>query len=328
MGGTLFAVLLMVAVAQAVSPAARQAERLPHQRKLELRGQLEPPARAAVSLYGAITPFMASTASDANGRFRFRNLAPGAYTVSVTVPGRGEIRQTIEVGPSLADSEGRVSLTIPFQPSAVAASEAIERKHGVSVRQLRIPDRAQREYQQAQQKLSERDVAGAIRRLERAVELAPHFVEVWNHLGTIAYQSSRYPEAEKYFRKALEQDPGAYSPLVNLGGVLLNLKRYPEALAYNKEAVRLRPDDALAQSQLGMNYFALGEEEQALKHLTTAKNLDPAHFSQPQLLLAEIYLRRNDRAAAIRELEDYLARHPDAPDAGAVRRGVEKLKRP
>ncbi len=318
MVSTLFALLLMVA--QASSPAA--------ERKFELRGQIEPPARAAVSLYGAITPFMASAASDASGRFRFRNLAPGAYTVSVTVPGRGEVRQTIEVGPSLADSEGRVSLTIPFQPSAVAASEAIERKHGVSVRQLRIPDRAQREYQQAQQKLSDRDVAGAIRHMERAVELAPHFVEVWNHLGTIAYQSSRYPEAEKYFRKALEQDAGAYSPLVNLGGVLLNLKRYPEALAYNKEAVRQRPDDALAQSQLGMNYFWLGDEEQALKHLTTARQLDPAHFSHPQMLLAEIYLRRNDRAAAIRELEDYLARHPDAPNAEAVRRGIERLKQP
>src|SRR5574341_1349446 len=40
------------------------------------------------------------------------------------------------------------------------------------------------------------------------------------------------------------------------------------------------------------------DRDRALKYLSTAKSLDPAHFSHPQLLLAEIHQRRRNHAAA------------------------------
>ncbi len=299
------------------------------ERTLELRGRIEPaPESAILTLHGAHTPFMAAGRADSKGRFRFPELEPGAYTLVVLVPGHGEIRQTVEVSPSLADPEGRVEVTVPFRASPPSASEAAERGHTVSVNQLRISERALREYQKALDRLSRNDVKAAVRHLERAVELSPQFAAAWNHLGTIAYQSGRHGEAEKHFRKALEAEPEAFSPLVNLGGVLLNLGRPQEALPYNLRAVRERPEDALAQSQLGLTYYLLRDDEKALKHLETAKRLDPSHFSRPQVFLAEIYSRRSDRARAIRELEDCLARHPDAPDAGQIKRQLERLKQP
>lgn len=291
------------------------------ERTLELWGRIEPPPRLVeVSLHGAYTPFVATTQAGPDGRFRFRRLAQGTYTISVFRQGVGEVRRTVEVTPQFADARGRVEILIHFEPGGA------EEANVVSVRQLSIPNNALKEYERAQARLGERDVEGAVRCLERAVELAPQFSIAWNHLGTIAYQSGRYPDAEKYFRKALEQDPAAYSPLVNLGGVLLNLNRPKEAVEYNRRAVRERPDDALANSQLGTDYYFLGDLDQAEKYLRTAKRLDPSHFSNPQLLLAEIRRRRGDRAGAIRELEDFLARRPEAPKAGAVRRQIEKLK--
>ena len=102
-------------------------------------------------------------------------------------------------------------------------------------------------------------MAGAVAHFERAVELAPQFSEAWNHLGTIAYQSRDYPRAESCFRKALDADPEAFQPLVNLGGVSINLGKFEEALQYNLYAALTRPNDALANSQLGMSYFYLGK---------------------------------------------------------------------
>jgi Tfp pilus assembly protein PilF len=87
-----------------------------------------------------------------------------------------------------------------------------------------------------------------------------------------------------------------------------------------------RPNDALANSQLGMNYFALGKMDLAEKYLLEAVRLDPAHFSHPQLLLAEIYLRKNDRARAAAQLEDFLNRHPDWPSADQMRNAITKLR--
>ena len=294
--------------------------------KYELAGEIRPEARAAVSLHGAITPFAASVLSDARGRFRFRGLAAGPYTVVVFIPGRGEARQTVEVGPSLADSKGHVAVSIEVTESKLLTQEAVRRKNLISARELSIPERARREYSEAQKKLSRRDVAGAVAHLERAVKIAPQFSAAWNNLGTIAYQSREFQKAESHFRESLEQDPEAFEPAVNLGGVLLTLEKFDEALKYNLYSVLMRPGDALANSQLGMNYFALGDLDRGLKYLTIAKQIDPTHFSHPQLTLAEIHLRRNNPRAAADELEDFLKRHPDWPQGAKMRQAIEKLR--
>ncbi|MBI4877312.1 MAG: tetratricopeptide repeat protein, partial [Acidobacteria bacterium] len=141
-----------------------------------------------------------------------------------------------------------------------------------------------------------------------------------------AYQTRKYSQAEAHFREALVQEPQAYEPLVNLGGALLTQGKLDEALAFNLHAAGRRPDDALANSQLGMNYFFLGKSDLGIKYLNIAKKLDPAHFSNPQLTLAEIYLRRNDRRAAAADLEEFLRLHPDWPAAEGVRQAIEKLR--
>ena len=73
-----------------------------------------------------------------------------------------------------------------------------------------------------------------------------------------------------------------YEPLVNLGGVLINMRKFDEALELNVHAVLVRPGDALANSQLGMTYFEVGNFDTAIKYLERARKIDPAHFSHPQ----------------------------------------------
>ncbi len=294
------------------------------QRKFELRGRIEPARAAGITLFGSYTPFAASTQADGGGRFRFKNLEPGNYTLSIAVRGQGEVRRSIEVSPTLADSKGRIEVTVRFQPAAGTAEETVT----VSAREFSIPQAASKEYARALKSLEQRDTTGAIGHLRRAVEIAPQFAVAWNHLGTIAYQSQQFAEAEKDFRTALAQEPDAYSPLVNLGGVLLNLNRPREALEYNLRAVAARPEDALANSQLGMTYGLLGDDDAAIRYLDAAKRIDPGHFSNPQLVLAGIYSRRGERAKAAAELEDFLARHPDTPEAAKLRSQIDRLRRP
>jgi tetratricopeptide (TPR) repeat protein len=191
-----------------------------------------------------------------------------------------------------------------------------EAAHQVSAKSLSIPDKARREYDEAQKCLARRDTACAVDRLDRAVDIAPRFAAAWNNLGTIAYQTQRFADAERNFRKALEADAESYEALVNLGGVLINLRNFDEAWKHNVYAVLRRPNDALAQSQLGMTYMALGRLDLAEKHLLEAIRLDPGHFSHPQLRLAEVYLRRGDRAAAEKQVEAFRTLHPDAVRPG------------
>jgi tetratricopeptide (TPR) repeat protein len=292
----------------------------------ELSGRVEPAGHASVSLYGTASPFTAQVLSDDDGRFTFKKLQRGAYTISVFVPGRGEARQTAEIGPGTADSHRRVSVTMTLKDSDFESHDSLSRQHTVSTAGLAIPDKARREYEDAQKDLARRDVDAAVKRLEHAVDLAPEFSEAWNNLGTIAYQTRKFLRAEECFREALSADPSSYEPLVNLGGVLISLRKLDEALQYNIYATLQRPNDALANSQLGMTYYEVGNFDSALRYLERARQLDPAHFSHPQLLLADIHFRRHENSAAADDLEDFLKHHPDDPHAGKIRENIEKLR--
>jgi Tfp pilus assembly protein PilF len=87
-----------------------------------------------------------------------------------------------------------------------------------------------------------------------------------------------------------------------------------------------RPSDALANSQLGMTHFLLGNPAPAEKHLLDAVRLDPAHFSRPQLFLAEIYLRQGDRERAAAQLESFLAAHPNWADRAKITEQITQLR--
>jgi tetratricopeptide (TPR) repeat protein len=293
----------------------------------ELTGRIEPAAAVPVYLHGATAPFETSTVSGPDGRFRFRKLDAGAYMLAVSTKMRGEAIQTVELTPGTVDAKGRLDIVIRIDDRRLESDKTRPAGATVSATILSIPDSAVKEYQAAQRCLSRRDPDGASAHLSRAVEIAPRFATAWNQLGTMAYQTGRYDEAETKFRRALDAEPEAFEPLVNLGGVLLTLGRDQEAIDYNERAVTRRPNDALANAQLGFSYLDVNNLNEAEKYLKMAVDLDPSHFSHPQLGLAVIYIKRGERRSALEALQSFLDHHPDSPRAAGVRREIAELSR-
>ena len=324
---------LAIAFLELFPPSLRAAEPN-HINGLEFRGEVNLPPKTVpfrrqifLTLFGVKKPFRGRAWGDSKGRFRFHNLPPGTYTLSIYIPGVGEVLQTVDVTESFADSNGRVEKKFVFDEQALRVHARPLNNATVSVRELSIPYKAWGEFSKAQSRLRARDIEGAIEHMKRAVELAPKFSEALNNLGTIYFQRQDYSTAETYFRKALSAEPNAFEPLVNLGGVLLSLGSAREAMEINQRAHDARPQDSLANAQLGLSYFRLGDFEHAVQYLEQTKFLDPAHFSNPQIALARIYLRRSQYEAAVRELRDFLEQHPDAPEAMNVRATIEKIQR-
>lgn len=273
--------------------------------------------RALVVLHGTEYPFADQTWTDLGGRFKFKNIPAGTYTLSANVPRLGRKTLSVDVSASFADSRGRVHQIIHLESTPSSS-------HQISVAELSISKKAWKLHAKAQQELSRGRVQKATSYLKKALKLAPKFTQALNNLGTIAYQTRHYEEARQYFRQALETDPSAYSPLVNLGGALLSLQRFQEALKVNRDAVRQRSEDPLANSQLGLTFMALGRDQEALKYLLRARQLEPGHFSYPQLSLARIYWRLGQPEAATKVLREFLRLHPDSPEARTLRQRLEK----
>jgi Tfp pilus assembly protein PilF len=283
--------------------------------------------RLGIQLQGVDSPFSGEGWADLSGRFHFHNLKPGCYSVSIHVPSAGWIVQTVDITKSFSDAKGTVRREFEFDEQTLRSLTSGQAESLVSVRQLGISRGARAEYGKAIARLERSDANGAIRHLERAVQLAPGFSEALNHLGTIYFERRDYSKAESYFRQALQQDPQSFEPLVNLGGALLAQGRDREALEVNRHAQNARPKDPLANAQLGLSYLSLGEYDRAIASFRATEEIDPAHFTYPQISLAQIYLRLADGAAALRQLEDFLKVHPDAPQAEAVRAAIDRIRK-
>ena len=296
--------------------------------RFQLLGQIESepgvPLRGFFSnvvLRGAYHPFFLKTLTNLEGAFKFKKVRAGTYVLTATTPRNETSTRTIEITPSFADSKGRVRTSIQMNLNQTPSA------YHISVAELAVPEKARKEYLRAQDQLSRNHTDAAIKHLKRALKAAPEFPTALNSLGTICYQTGKYKEAEEYFKQALDLDPDSYPPLVNLGGALLSLGQFEEALQANLRALERRPSDPLAHSQLGLSYEGLGEWDKAITSLQEAKRLEPTHFSNPQLSIARLLLKKGRLEASVKEYEEFLSLHPDSSHAAGVHRLIERVHR-
>ena len=312
---------VLLLVCTTLAPAAEN--------KFTLTGRVRPPAEGVtVGLHAIHTtaPFRVQKPADWKGRFKFSKLRPGTYTVIASHAKWGEVRQTIEIGSKFADEKGRVEVTL-LRGTGASSDDAPRSKDVlVAAQELTIATQARAHFRKADRRLREGKVEKAIEHLHHAVEISPQYADAWNQLGIIAHRHSEYEQAEAHFRHAVELDAGGFEPIVNLGAALLAMDQTDEALAHTERAYAMRPDDPLANAQLGSIFFKVGDYEKALPYLNRAKEIDPGHYGYPQLYLARIYVERGEHQKAIQELEDFETHHPESPLVEANRKALHKLR--
>ncbi|HJU91850.1 MAG TPA: tetratricopeptide repeat protein [Pyrinomonadaceae bacterium] len=155
----------------------------------------------------------------------------------------------------------------------------------------------------------------AERYFKHAVMLDPGFMPAHAALGQLYVQQRRYPDAKKYLEKAASSSQDymthyLYAYVLSREGVSPNgrINEYsPATAALMREhllrAIKLSPNYAAAYYYLGLVNLVTGERlDEALEMAQRAKQLEPSQTAS-SLLLAQIYIRRSDHAAARRILE-------------------------
>jgi len=84
----------------------------------------------------------------------------------------------------------------------------------------------------------------------------PENIEVRVELGNTFYDMGRYDVAERWYREALELDPGQPRVSTDLGTALLFLGRTEEAIAQYRQSLSVQPDHAQSLQNLGVALFS------------------------------------------------------------------------
>jgi tetratricopeptide (TPR) repeat protein len=153
---------------------------------------------------------------------------------------------------------------------------------------------------------------------DKAVALAPSFVDAHNNRGVALQQLGRLPEALAAFRRALDIAPGHLNALMNSGNVLQLLGHDTEALQVFDRILAAKPDLAEAALKRAYVHMARKEHTDSLHDFETVLRLQPGHggaaFGRVSALIS---LRRFEEALTV--IDAMLATRPGDGNARVAR---------
>ena len=175
-----------------------------------------------------------------------------------------------------------------------------------------VPDDAYAQHDLAMMEQSEGNLAGAIERYRRALELKPELPEGHYNLANAYRVQKRLDEAIDNYRRAIELQPAYAEAHNNLGIALRAVGRNEQAVAHYRQALAIDPDHARAHHNLALALRTAGQTERSIMHLREAVRIDP-RYAKAHINLGMALLRRGDRAAAMGSFRRAIGLRPDWP---------------
>jgi tetratricopeptide (TPR) repeat protein len=199
----------------------------------------------------------------------------------------------------------------------------------ISVQSLKASEEAKKLYNKGVQEITKKKWSSAQKALEQAVAEYPDYAQAWTDLGEVYLELSKKNEARSAFDKAIKADPEyarAYLPAAKLA---LDEGRNQDGLTLSETAIAINPTEfALAYFYNAVANFNLKKLDVAEKSARKAIELDVRHEApRAEQLLGFIYAQQNNRTAALEHLRKYLKLSPQATDAPAVEKLIQKLEK-
>lgn len=170
----------------------------------------------------------------------------------------------------------------------------------------------------------QKDYTGALGYLAHARELEPQNASIHFFWGMISVQMNLAEEAYQSLKKAVSLDPNNAYYNYALGAVALQREDAREAVPCFQKYCELKPHDPRGRLALGSAYFAIHDDDQAEKVISTVAN-NPETSAGAHYYLGRIANQKGDFSEAVAQLEMALKTYPNYADAYAER-GLVHLK--
>jgi tetratricopeptide (TPR) repeat protein len=147
--------------------------------------------------------------------------------------------------------------------------------------------------------------------LNACVAKYPRCAEAMCYEGEVEAATATPPiNAESYFKKALEMDPGYVEAWYQRARFCMSQGDYVRGREYLLKILEIEPLNAKTHARLGMVYYYLNDPEMAKKAYQTALALNPNDFNTHYNLGELYYSKYEDNAAALAEFKKTLEGNP------------------
>lgn len=195
----------------------------------------------------------------------------------------------------------------------------------ISVTSLLVPNTARKEFEKGEKEARNQQLESATQHLQKAVALYDKYAAAWNELGRVYAIGHQAEKARQAFEKAIAADPHYIPPVVNLASLQLQERQYESAVETAGNALVLDPGAEIAEFVQAAANFKLDRLDAAEKSARDAEDRPHQNIPQLHVILAEIFLRKQDYSNAVAEMRAYLKESPRGEFAAAVKKTLDQM---
>lgn len=213
----------------------------------------------------------------------------------------------------------------------------------LSAAPYQAPPNARKAYEKGLQAEKNSKLSEAEKNFEKAVEIYPRYASAWYQLGKVFQKESQKDSARAAYTQAAAIDAKFLPPYLSLASMAYEAANWTEVLRLTGHISDLDPFSStitteylldLDELNLAAAYFynavanyKLNKIEEAEKSARKAEHADlRTNFPQLHILLAHIFIQKQNYAVAISELQTYLELAPNAKDGDQIRGQLAKLR--
>jgi predicted Zn-dependent protease len=145
-------------------------------------------------------------------------------------------------------------------------------------------------------------------------------------LGILELRADQPEEALKYLEQAIRLDPNSVTGYFVLGSAYGTLNRWDDSLRALETGERLQPNSWQLQYELARAYLGKDDYAASLQHSSQGLKLAGEEFPALHFLRARALLGLEKYPEAIVELEAYLSRDADGPNAPEARHSLQQAR--
>jgi tetratricopeptide (TPR) repeat protein len=212
----------------------------------------------------------------------------------------GEYKQVIDALSPIAESDPSNRTVAYLLGSALIGNGQPDKGQEIIDRVFRDDDSAEAHLLMGSILLVADDAQGALKEVERAVQLDPKLPGVHGWHGRALMRLGDTEQAKLAFKTELASNANDFDSNLYLGILFRQDKQVDDALAHLRRAVQLRPRERYAQYHLAAVYGMAGKPAVALPLLEAVVKEYP-DFVEARVLLASIYYRLDRKADGDRE---------------------------
>ncbi|MGD9564132.1 MAG: carboxypeptidase regulatory-like domain-containing protein [Pyrinomonadaceae bacterium] len=286
----------------------------------------KPVYNAWVELYNDVGQMVDRQRSTTQGKFRFKGMGPGRYTVHIKPFGSNlrEQVEEIEINNQTTGSD-YVMLSVRLRADKRYNSNEISIVGTVYAQE--VPANAKRLYSDGIGSL-ESDQKGAQAKLEEAIAIFPTYFDALAALGKSYVLTGEFEKGYPFLLRAIDVNQRCADCFYSMALAFYKLDQIPAGVKAIDAAAALSPQVAVVRLLQGMIYRMNNELPKAEKALLTAKSLSAEPNPEIHWQLSLVYNRMKRNEDAAKELEAYLNADPDLsrPEKQKIKDLIGKLR--